>query len=162
MTLPDLTQLTLLAIESACTGDTVTLRHALDAGVPVDATTPLDRSLLGLACDHGHVEAARMLLAHGANPDTRDAEGQTPLVVAAVKGRLDLAAALVHAGANVNAPAVDGRTALMRAAASNRVESVRWLLAHGADPALRDAAGARAVDIATGAGAADVVSLLIG
>jgi ankyrin repeat protein len=41
----------------------------------------------------------------------------------------------------------------MMAAAFNRAEMVKWLLAHGADPELRDGAGLRAVDTAASLGA---------
>lgn len=158
MTLPDLTQLTLLAVESARTGDAATLRRALDAGVDVAALTACGDSLLTLACAHGHVEVVGLLLQCGGTPDVRGAQGQTPLEIAVRAGRLDLASLLLSAGATVDARGASGRTALMVAAAAGRAEAVRWLLARGADPSLRDARGARAVDLALGHGA--VVSLL--
>ncbi len=76
MPLPDLTQLTLLAIEAARTGDVVTLRHTLAAGVPVDSATPDGESLLRLATRGGHLAAARVLLDAGADTDAPEAEGR--------------------------------------------------------------------------------------
>jgi molybdenum cofactor cytidylyltransferase len=96
MALPDLTQLTLLAIESARTGNAHALRHALASGVPVDAPAGGD-SLLTLACRHGHVEAARVLLEHGADPSMRDASGVRARDIAIAVGALEIAALLDHA-----------------------------------------------------------------
>jgi ankyrin repeat protein len=48
----------------------------------------------------------------------------------------------------------------MMAAAFNRTAMVEWLLAHGADPGLRDGAGLRAVDAAAALGAADAAAVL--
>lgn len=75
MPLPDLTQLTLLAIEAARTGDAVTLRDALAAGVPVDTATPAGESLLRLATRGGHLAAVRVLIDAGADTDAPEAEG---------------------------------------------------------------------------------------
>src|SRR5438270_14029316 len=75
------------------------------------------------------------------------------LAGAAFKGLIDVAALLVDAGAEIDARSADGRTPLMRAAAFNREKMVAWLLAHGASPDARDAAGLRAIDVATAMGA---------
>ena len=75
MTLPDLTQLTLLALEATRVGDAKTLRGALDAGVSVDARDARGDSLLMLASRYGHVDLARLLLERGADRSLRDAPG---------------------------------------------------------------------------------------
>ena len=72
---------------------------------------------------------------------------------AAFKGLVDVAEVLVEYGASVNARSDEGRTPLMMAAAFDRADMVRWLVAHGADPEIRDAAGLRAVDAAAVLGA---------
>lgn len=151
-----------LAVEAARDGDLDTLVRALSAGVPVDMTSPRGDPLLMLACYYGHVAAVRALLARGADPDKRDERGQTPLAGAAFKGVVEVAEALVEGGASINAAGADGRTPLMMAAAFNRTEMVRWLLAHGADPDLRDRAGLRAIDAATALGARDAAAVLGG
>ena len=92
--LPDLAQLTLLAFESVRTGDVGTLRRALAAGVGVDIPIAGGDSLLALACRHGHVEAARVLLDHGADPAIRDASGVSALDIARAMGAADVVALL--------------------------------------------------------------------
>jgi hypothetical protein len=56
----------------------------------------------------------------------------------------------------------DGRTPLMMAAGFNRSDMVRWLVAHGADADMRDAAGLRAVDAAAVLGANGTRAILSG
>lgn len=151
-----------LAVASVRVGDLETLERALGAGVPVESTGPRRDSLLMLASCHGHVLLVRALLARGANPNTRDARGQTALASAAFKGLVDVAEALVEYGAYVNAASDDGRTPLMMAAAFDRSDMVRWLVAHGADAEMRDAAGLRAIDAAAMLGANGTRAILGG
>ncbi|WP_238257539.1 ankyrin repeat domain-containing protein, partial [Methylorubrum podarium] len=68
-------------------------------------------------------------------------------------------------GAEVDGAQVDGagdgtRTALMVAAMFDRTEIVALLLAHGADPARRDATGMSAADMARQMGAKDTPAQL--
>jgi len=143
-----------LSVEAARRGDTETLEHALAAGVPVDARSPRGDSLLMLAAYHGHVALVRLLLGWGSDPNGRNTQGEAPLAGVAFKGLIDIAEALVAGGADVNtASQANGRTPLMMAAAFNRIDMVRWLLAHGAAPDLRDAAGLTALDAARAMGA---------
>jgi ankyrin repeat protein len=88
-----------LAVAAARVGDLETLERALGAGVPVESTSPRSDSLRMVASCHGHVSLVRALLARGANPDTRDARGQTALASAAFKGLVDVAEVLVEHGA---------------------------------------------------------------
>ena len=44
------------------------------------------RTALWTACYHGHVEAARVLVQHGADPSVPDASGRTPLLAACATG----------------------------------------------------------------------------
>ncbi|MFG2882868.1 ankyrin repeat domain-containing protein [Streptomyces sp. NPDC048297] len=78
------------------------------------------------AADRGDVAAVRAALADGADPGTRDANGRTPLLRAALADRVEAAALLVAAGADVNAQddredspwlvtGVTGSVAMMRA-----------------------------------------------
>lgn len=53
---------------------------------------------LGLAAAAGHVEAVKVLLEHGADPNGRTAEGKTPLSVSMEKGHAAVADILRSAG----------------------------------------------------------------
>jgi ankyrin repeat protein len=88
-----------------------------------------------------HIEAVRLLLAAGANPNIRDDEGMSPLRFCADKGLLEMARLLLHCGAGKTIDEGGGSTgmnALGFAATRLDVEMVRLLLAHGANPQARD------------------------
>jgi ankyrin repeat protein len=100
--------------------------------------------------DEGRLARA---IAMGAPVDERDAQGRTPLHVAAREGHLFAAMVLVGHHADPNAR--DGRrqTPLHAAAEGTeregeRFQIVKMLLAKGADPKLRDSAEKRPVDYA--------------
>jgi len=80
----------------------------------------------------------RFLLSKGANPDVRDSQGNTPLIVAAQLGFPEGTAALIDGKANVNAPNDSGETPLIVAVQRRDILSVRLLLAAGANPKTAD------------------------
>jgi len=45
----------------------------------VNALSPTGQTALILAIQHNHVDAVKILLAHGANPNTPDGRGMTPV-----------------------------------------------------------------------------------
>jgi len=94
---------------------------------------------LGLACFFGHVDAARVLLAHGADANllSRNEHIQT---------------AAIHAAAASNQEASDEAT---------RYELVKLVLEHGADPNLSQGGGFRAIDAARQNGDTQVEQLLV-
>lgn len=84
-----------------------------------------------------HIEAVRLLLAAGADPNVCDGEGYSPLRVCADKGYLEMARLLLLCGATKTIEEWGGErpmTALGFAARGLHVEMVKLLLAHGADP----------------------------
>lgn len=116
--------------------------------------------LLMLAAYHGHADAVRVLVRHGADPEARNPAGLSALEGAAFKGDLSVMEALVLAGAALDEPGPDGRTPLAWAASFGREGAVRWLLEHGADPTRRDRSGLTAADHARSMGASLVLPLL--
>ena len=93
---------------------------------------------LGLACFFGHVDAARVLLEHGAE-------------VNALSKNERVQTAAIHAAAASNEQG---------SGESTRYELVELVLAHGADPNLRQAGGFRAIDAARQNGDMRVEQLL--
>ncbi len=89
------------------------------------------------------------LLQKGANPNIRDKEGLTPLMLATQLRFVDGAKILLANNADVNDTNKQGETALIRAVQFRDSELVRLLLANGADPDLPDTlAGLSARDYA--------------
>ncbi len=112
------------------------------------------------ASHHGHLDTVRTLMAHGGDPTIANDRGQVPLAAAAFKGYAGIIEAMLEGGAALDGCGPDGKTALMMAAMFDRVDLLDLLLARGADPEARDAAGLTARDLADGMGAADTAARL--
>ena len=125
--------------DAAMGQDIETLRSLITAGANVDGAQGDGMTGLHWAAKHGDVEAARMLLDAGAEPDARTRiGGHTPLHVAAAQGQADVAGALLTAGAQADAWTTTGATSLHFAAASGSGDAVDRLIAHGADANARE------------------------
>jgi ankyrin repeat protein len=101
---------------------------------------PLDRELAEAAfvCDLLRV---RDLLARGASPNARDAEGRPPLVSAILGNSVALVGLLLESKADVNAIDEHGWTPLHFAAEEVLPQMASLLLAKSADPNVRDDEG---------------------
>ncbi len=88
-------------------------------------------------------ELAEILTRHGADPNLRDKDGWSPLLLAADHGSARLTAILLRNGGDANARHADGRTAAMIAAgsANDGLGVLRALEAHGADLTALDGGG---------------------
>ncbi len=137
-----------------------------------EGATPFMRAARG-----GDVAVMRRLLAAGADPGLTQANGNTPLILAAAVGgngtlnpdrgtpgqAIAAVALCLDAGADVNALNAAGDTALHVAAGLGRAgaDMVRFLLSRGANPTLANRAGRTPLDLAMRAeGGADLVPLL--
>lgn len=78
------------------------------AGTPA---TSLDLSISNSAAN-GQTAVAKDLIQQGANVDTADARGLTPVMLAVIGGHLETAVQLALAGADLSRCDPDGRTAL--------------------------------------------------
>ncbi len=109
---------------------------------------------------HVQVEAVRVLLAAGADPNLPDENGVLPLDFAALSNRPDIARLLLEGGALVNAT-VGGSTALDFAVARGNVETARVLIEQGADVRRVFPSGRTPLHIAVANGHLSTVELLI-
>jgi ankyrin repeat protein len=104
----------------------------------------------------------RLLLSKGAEVNARQAQGRTPLFLAAMLGDGVPTMQLLFAkGADPNLAGANGQTPLMMAAARGNVEAMRLLIEKGAEINRRDGAGETALMSACTSGNADAVRFLI-
>jgi ankyrin repeat protein len=92
---------------------------------------------------------------------TRDAQGFTPLALAAYLGRVEIAAALLANGADVDAGLQNRTSPLMLASMGNHLKVVSFLIDAGADVNRQTDAGVSALMLATIQDHQNIVSLLL-
>jgi ankyrin repeat protein len=126
------------------------LAHGADGRVADDTGKPP----IVYAAASGSLDIVRQLLTQGLDVNARYANDLTLLMWAsgpdqtvAEAQALQVVSWLVDAGAHIDDRDDRGRTALMIAAEGNHAEIAQLLLAHGADPSLRDKAGKSAADL---------------
>ena len=74
------------------------LEAALAGNVDVNALDAHGQTALILAIQNNHVDIVRALLAHGANPNTADSRGYTPLRAARTRANFAILEALERNG----------------------------------------------------------------
>jgi hypothetical protein len=76
-------------LDAARYGDINLMRHCLDAGISPDYQSVHRRmGAIHMAASYDHLDACRLLVDTGADPNLQDAEGWTPLHCAAAEGHL--------------------------------------------------------------------------
>lgn len=112
------------------------IRYFVEKGAVVDAIGgELNASPLHWATRQGHLNAVVVLMAAGADPSLRDAEGCSCIHLAAQFGHTALVAYFIARGVNPDLQDRSGMTALMWAAWKvSALDPVRLLLTLGASP----------------------------
>ncbi len=90
----------------------------------------------------------RFLASKGANPNTADKKGVTPLQLAVQLGYVDGAEALLYAGASIDPANSTGETPLITAIHRRDAAMIRLLIGKGANPDRSDNSGRTARDYA--------------
>ena len=118
------------------------LQAIIDHGANVNATNKHNHTALLLACDKKHVDAIKVLLQAGADPNIINNEVGTYLMHAVLakcsEGALQ---ALIDHGACVNVSDTQNRTALMAACFTKHVGAIHILLNAGSDTNIVDKNG---------------------
>lgn len=150
--------------EAAALGDLAALNAALASGqVSVHAYSFDGWTALHLASSFGQIEAARALLAAGANVAAHSwngLDGEPLHAAAARKGNAAMVAALLDAGAPINGRQSHGLTALHLAAQNGDDDLVTLLLARGARRHLASDDEKTPADLADQAGRHDLAMRL--
>jgi ankyrin repeat protein len=106
----------------------------LEYGVDIDTKNIGGRSPLASALRCGHPNGpgvARLLIEHGgADPNTRDMDGFTPLHHASGGGKTETVRFLIEHGANVEVTDDEGRTPLDVALGKQHEDIIKLLLEH--------------------------------
>lgn len=149
---------------AAWCGNVESLAALLRHGADTDWLSGRDAySPLWCAINGHQIDAARLLLKHGARVSLRAASGRglMPLHQAAVTGQSAMCELLLERGAQVNCLDDDKNMPLHHAAAAGSVPSVRVLIGSGANIEARQANGLTALHWAAHKGHAEVVSVLL-
>eukprot|EP00928_Gymnodinium_smaydae_P080431 TRINITY_DN64122_c0_g1_i1.p1 TRINITY_DN64122_c0_g1~~TRINITY_DN64122_c0_g1_i1.p1 ORF type:complete len:575 (-),score=99.29 TRINITY_DN64122_c0_g1_i1:125-1849(-) len=96
------------AMEAAFEGDLPALLKAFDAGVTFDAADGHGTTLLSEAAGGGQAEMVELLLAEGADPNSRGRYGRTPLWRAAFSGSEEATRELLRGGGDPREPDSEG------------------------------------------------------
>ena len=139
------------------------IKVLLENGADIDKPGPGGIQPLALAIADSRYEVAKALIEGGADVGAASGEeALTPLMLVAAQTApaegarfvpgsahpTDIAKALIERGANINAQAKNGMTALMIAATHNSAPMIGLLMDAGADPAVKNAQGLTATEVA--------------
>ena len=161
-------------IEASIVGNVGDVRTQLNTGDNIINAHYRDRretgsTALHVACRNNRIDVIRILLDNGADPNSVDDFGQTPLIELMLMdtdqlniGR-DVSAAielLLERGADINAKDDDNETALMLAIMTKNKRAVDVLLENRADLHLTDDRGRTVLQIAQDNGNGDIVEAI--
>jgi len=129
----------------------VLLEHNADVNSQsnIDGSTPMHVAFIDSAPGGDGPQIVRLLLGHGANPNTRDNKHQTPLHLASSPRRLT--SSTMHLASSP-----------LHLTSSLQLELARILLAHGADVDAKDEKGRTPLQAALEEGQTELVQLLSG
>ncbi|RME89233.1 MAG: ankyrin repeat domain-containing protein, partial [Anaerolineae bacterium] len=110
-------------------GQSEVIEFLIRAGAPLNlpANNPLKSTPLHAAVEGKQLEAARILLDHGADPNARRADGATPLHLAAQTGQTEMIILLLYNGADLKIKDDNGKTPLDWAVESNQERAAEVL-----------------------------------
>ncbi|XP_076638932.1 BRCA1-associated RING domain protein 1 isoform X1 [Colletes latitarsis] len=101
---------------------------------------------LHIACLKNNEDRVRALLASGANPNTKDNAGWTPLQEVVNYGFTKICQLLLECGGSPNIPGAENRTPLHDAAINNRLAEAKLLLQYSAKKDVFDKHGKKPID----------------
>ncbi len=146
---------------AAAQGNVKKVHELILSGTSPNLTDVSGRPAIGWAALEGHVGVIQELLkAQRIEPDKKDNEGNTALILAAQRGHADAVDALLRAKVKLNVDNRDGMTALILAAQHGFLPVVQLLVKAGADTTIQDRTGRTALDWAQDNNRQDVAKFL--
>jgi ankyrin repeat protein len=125
---------------------------------PVSQQAP---TILWKAAGSGDFKRIQSLISNGADVNSENEDGLTPLHVAAIHGRGTIVKLLIDHGADVNTKTEDGQTLLHHVAREGHVNVVKLLLDNGSDLSAKDNAERTPLNCALRWRKYDVAELLV-
>jgi uncharacterized protein len=113
------------------------------------------------AAGRGETETVKNLIDKGVDMNVKDANGQTPLMIATYKNDVETAKVLIAAGADVNIRDDMKNTPFLYAGAEGYLEILKLTIAAGADPTITNRYGGTALIPAAEHGYVDVIRELL-
>ncbi len=149
-------------LKAAKKGDVKGIENALAKGANINATANNGSTALRLATVANEIEAVRLLLESGADPNIQNISGYTPLSRAAGQGFQEILALLLADGRTaLDTQDNRGDTALRTAVINRETRSVGLLLEKGANPDIQNDEGKTALTRAVAQGYNEIVKLLL-
>ena len=151
-------------VDAVKQGDLEAVRVLLAGQVDVNAPGVDGTTALHWAANLGDLETVTLLVQAGADVRAENRYGVTPLSLACASGNASVSviAQLLDAGADANHALRAGETPLMSAARTATADVIEVLLAHGADPNVREPVrGQTALMWATAAGNVGAIEALL-
>lgn len=133
----------------------------LSEGVPVDEPGDDRMTPLMLACQAGHLRAAKILQSKDADLSAKCIFGSDCLNLAAFYNQPEVADWLLSLGVSVDEPGYNGMTPLMFASERGHLKVVQILLSTGANPAIKDVHGDSCLHLAANRNRYAVVEFLL-
>ena len=130
-------------------------------GANVNATCGYRETLLHVASQKGHLDAARQLLDLGSDVNATNKHEKTPLCLAYDSGHLDVMRLLLKHGADANVPYDFAGPLLHNASYCGLVDMVHLLLQHKADVDAKNSRDETPLHVASKRGKTRVVQLLL-
>ena len=119
-------------VEAARNQDPKAVSALLNQKVEINARSSDGSTALLWLAHWNDLEAAQLLLAAGADANTANDLGMTPLSQACTNGNSIFVRSLLKSGANPNTPIATGETPLMTCARTGSADAVRMLIEYGA------------------------------
>ncbi|XP_062617080.1 E3 ubiquitin-protein ligase MIB2-like [Saccostrea cucullata] len=125
-------------VQAAGANDLQTLKDIIKKHPNVVDKTHDGRTALQVACYEGHVDVVKFLLDSKADPNLKDAEGDSPLHYSAFGNEAKPMEELLKNDASVNVVNKKKQTPLLVSVGQHSQECVKVLLEHKANPSLKD------------------------